>query len=164
MKDGDGLVAPALSEKIARDLPLDVVPTNHAKHVREALLGELRVGGKGRDHQDAGVRINFRCRDGGARALVAEYRRDRNVDQLSSRRDSLLAVAIVVDRDQLDSLSENTTFGVEFGNCRSGGFLCFTPPTKRRDRSRRRRGRFAPRRGVVQQSTAQCTEDRAAST
>ena len=45
VEDGDRLVAPALGEQIACDPALEIVPADHAEHVGEALLGELRVGG-----------------------------------------------------------------------------------------------------------------------
>ncbi len=93
-----GLVAPALGEQIAGDAALDVVPAHHAEHVGEALLGERRVGGEGRDHQDACIRIDLRGGDRGAGAEVAEHRGDAVGDQLLRGGDGLLAVAIVVGR------------------------------------------------------------------
>ena len=61
----------------------------------------------GRDHEDAGVGIDFRCRDRGTRALVAKDRDHSVGDQLVRGGDGLLAIAIVVGRDQLDLLAEH---------------------------------------------------------
>ena len=72
VEDGDRLATPALRKQITCDAALKIVPANHAEHVGEALLGELRVGRVLRDHEDAGVRIDFRCRDCGAGALMAK--------------------------------------------------------------------------------------------
>jgi hypothetical protein len=52
VEDCDGLLAPALGEKIACDPALEVVPANYAEYVGEALLGELRIGSSARSRAD----------------------------------------------------------------------------------------------------------------
>jgi hypothetical protein len=70
VNDGDPLPAEALGQESARDLALAVVAAAHAKHRRESLLGELRVRGERRDHQDAGAGIGLRGRKCRMRAMV----------------------------------------------------------------------------------------------
>ena len=58
---------------------------------------------------------------------MAEHRHDPGGDQLVCGRDGLLALAIVVGRDQLDLLAEHAAPGVEIGDRKLGAFLRSTP-------------------------------------
>jgi hypothetical protein len=123
VEDGDPLAAPPSREKIAGDSALDVIPADHAEHVREPLLGQQGVGGFGHDHQNSGASIDLRGRNRGARALVAEDRGHASGQELVGRGHGLLAVAIVVSLDHLDGLAEHAPAGIEVSNGELEGLL-----------------------------------------
>ena len=105
------------------------VPVHHPEHMAKALLGQFRIGRAARDHDDAGLLVQRGCRDGGARAEVSGDENDTVGDQLARRGDALLALAVIIDRDQFDRLAEEAACLVEFGHShRDAPFVLLAEP------------------------------------
>src|SRR6185436_11308763 len=68
---------------------------------------ELRIGGRARDHRDAGLAVDRRGRDRGARVEVADYAGDLGVRQLLRHRGADLRIGLVVlgHQRELDRLA-----------------------------------------------------------
>jgi hypothetical protein len=138
MNDGDRSVTEALGQEIARHSALDVVAAADTEHGREALFGELRVGGERRDHQDASFGIDPRGRNRRDRAVMPDHQGDACFDQPCRGRDRLIGIARVVDHDHLDPLAEHPALGVEVRNRGLGADLVACPSPRHVAGQRRR--------------------------
>src|SRR6185436_16722188 len=90
-----------------------VVTADHAELGLETLLGELGVGGRARDHRDAGAVVDRRGRDRGARVQMADHAGDFGVDQLLRDRGADFGIGLVVlgDEDELHFLAVELGLG-----------------------------------------------------
>ena len=106
------------------NLALLVVAAADAKGERRTVIGVLRVGGGGRNFDDAVIGIDLAGGNRGRRAEMAVDHDDAIGNQLISGGDSLFRVAGVVDRDFHDGFAEDATLGVEVGDSlgRATGF------------------------------------------
>ena len=68
----------------------------------ESLQRVLRIGGRRRDLRNAGVAIELRGRNRGARIQMADHAGDLGIDQLLRHGRALLGIRLVVFRDQLE--------------------------------------------------------------
>ena len=123
-----------VDDVVAGDRALLVVAAAGAEHVPQAALGDLRVGGGRRDHQDAVLLIDFRGRDGDARVEVADDELDAVADELVGDRDALLGIGDVVADLERDLLAEDAAGGVDVVDGLLGAVLAAA-------RRRRRSGR-----------------------
>src|SRR6185503_556497 len=84
-----------------------VVAAHHAELRLEALLGQLGVGGRAGDDRDAGLAVDRRGRNRGARVEVADHAGDLRVDQLLRDGGADLGIGLVVfaDEHELDGLA-----------------------------------------------------------
>ena len=137
VQDRDLGVGPLLREVVAGEPGLLGIPIDHPEHVPQALLGQLRIGGAGGDHDDAGLLVQLGRRDRGPRAEVARDEHDAGRDQLARRRDALLGVAVVVGNDQLDRLAEQAAGRVELGDRHRDPALVLLAEPRHRARHRR---------------------------
>ena len=94
-------------------LALLVVAAAGAENVPQFSLGDLRVGGGGRDHQHAVVGIDFGGRDRHAGVEVADYQLDAVADELVRDRNALLGIGNVVALFDCDFLAVDATGLVE---------------------------------------------------
>jgi hypothetical protein len=115
VQDRDLLVGPVLGQVCCGHLALQSVARHHAEGLVEALIGDDRVGGRARDHQDAGIRVHSGGGDRRAGAVVADDHIDPVGDQLVRCRDRLLGVAEIVGDDEFHGLAEQAAALVDFG-------------------------------------------------
>src|SRR6185503_8232534 len=73
-----------------------VVAAHGAEHGLHAALGELRVGGRARDHRDPGLAVDLRGGDRDARVQVAHHGGDLGVHELLGDGRAHLRVGLVV--------------------------------------------------------------------
>ena len=85
-----------VEREIGPQLALLVVAAAGAERVPQAALGDLRVGGRRRDHQHAVVGVDFRGGNGHAGVEVADDELDAVADELVGDRDALLGIGDVV--------------------------------------------------------------------
>ena len=99
MDDRDLGVLEVGGEIAAGHCALLVVASAGAERVPQAALGELRVGCRRRDDENAVLGIDVRRRDGDARVEVADHELDAVSDELVGDRDALLRIGdVVADR------------------------------------------------------------------
>ncbi|MCY1295415.1 hypothetical protein D9M70_447560 [compost metagenome] len=100
-----------------------VVTAAGAERVPHTALGELRVGRRRRDLQDAVFGIDFRCRDRHTGVEVTNDELHTVSDELVGDRDALLRVRNVVAEHKLDLFPVDTASGVDVGSGLFGTFL-----------------------------------------
>ena len=92
---------------------LDVVAAAGAEDVPQALLGELRAVGRGRDLEHARLAVDLRGRDRAAGAVVAVDEHDALGGELVGDGHRLLRVAGVVGDGEREWLAVHTALGVD---------------------------------------------------
>ena len=116
-----------VGDVVAGNLALLVVASAGAERVPQAALGELRVGRRRRDVDDAVVGIDFRRRDRDARVEVTNHELDAVADELVGDRDALLRIGDVVADLELDLLAIDAAGCVDVGGSRSAPFCNCAP-------------------------------------
>ena len=107
MDDGDLLVLEFAKGEVGPQLALLVVTAAGAEHVPQAALGDLRIGGRRRDHENAVIRIDFRGRNRDAGVEVTDHEFDAVADELVGDRNALLGIGDVVALFDFDFLAED---------------------------------------------------------
>ena len=125
--DGDDRLALQLLDGVAaqRAAQMDVVGDDAERRL-EALAGVLRVGRRRRDLRDAGVAVDLRRGDRGARVQVADDAVDLGVDELVGDRGALLRIAGVVFGDELELrllAADGDALGVQLVDGHAGAVL-----------------------------------------
>ena len=113
MDDGDLLVLQLAEREFGPHLALLIVAAAGAEHIPQLAIGDLRIGRRGRDHQDAVVGVDFGGRNGHARIEGADDEFDPVADELVGDRHALLGVGGVVAFFDGDLLAENAALGVD---------------------------------------------------
>ena len=116
MDHGDLLALQVVASVLGPELTLLVIATAGAEHVPEVAVGDLRVGRRGGDHQNAVVGIDFRGRDRHARVEVTDHELHAVADELVRHRNALLRIRNVVALLERDLLAENAAGGVDVVN------------------------------------------------
>ena len=137
-----------------------IVSRPHTRNtLATSLLGQRRVARIRRDHQQPRLRIDFRSRDRGARAQMADHGSDARRHQFVGRGDRLLRIAVVVDDHQLDPLAEDAAGRVQLGDASLPSRVASARRTKPCCRSSGRRRRSRSRRGHPQRTMPQAKSD-----
>jgi hypothetical protein len=111
--DRDLLALEIFDDVIARDRALLVVATAGAEDVPHVALGDLGIGGRRRNLEDAVLLIDLGGGNGDARVEMADDEFHAVADKLVGHRHAFLRVGAVVTDVELDLLSENAAGGVD---------------------------------------------------
>src|SRR5579883_2336521 len=121
--EGDLLALEPLRDDRAGDAALLVVAAAHAEDVPHLAIGDLRVGGGGRDLEDAVLLVDFRGRDGDAGVEVADHELDAVGGEFVGDGHAFLRVgAVVADLDH-ELLAEDAAGLVDVGDRLLGTLL-----------------------------------------
>src|SRR4029453_101112 len=111
--DGDLLAFEILENVIARDRALLIVAPAGAEDVPHVALGDPRIGGRGRDLEDAVLLIDLGGRNRDAGIEMADDEFHAVADELIRTRAPSLRIGAIVAEENLDLLSENAARGVD---------------------------------------------------
>src|SRR5689334_14971250 len=115
MDEGDLLALEMLEDVAAGDLTLLVIAAAGAENVPHTALGDLRIGRRRRDLEDAILLIDFRTGDGHARIVVADNEFDSVGSKIVGDRNALFRIGDIVPELDGQFIAKNATGGVDVG-------------------------------------------------
>ncbi len=116
MHDGDLLALEILDNVIGRDRALLVVATAGAEDVPHVAFGDLGIGGRRRDLENAVLLIDLGGRHGDAGIEMADDEFHAVADEFVGDRDAFFGIGAIVADEELDFLSQNAAGGVDVLN------------------------------------------------
>jgi hypothetical protein len=158
--DGDALDAQLAGCECAQRAALLHVVGEYAERPLVALARVLRIGGRRRHLNDAGVVIDARRRNGGAAVQVTDHRIDARIGQLLRHRGALTRIGLIVLAQQLElrhRVADPEILGIQILDCQARTVFIVLAQMRLRTgqrchmaqphRDRRHGGRVGSRRG-----------------